>query len=95
MSLISIKVLVKKFPLAVRAQDQVTWAKMASTYPTNDITHKKNPELFSMQTRKLATSFQHLNNSAQSVDELRWCKMTVKKVVHTGLKVKTNSEPRC
>jgi len=51
---------------------------MVKTYVTYNITHKKpkTKNFFSLQTRRLAKSFEGLNSSlAQSTGELRTCEV--------------------
>jgi len=67
--------------LVVGAQGPVAWAKMAKTYPTYDVTHKKhetqNLPIVLMLTRRLAASFfEDLSTSSlpQLPGTLRGCK---------------------
>ena len=68
--------------LTVQAQGQMKWAKAAQKYYTYDITHKKNgpqkpQKLFSLQTQRIAESFEGLNSTlAHSATELCLCKAT-------------------
>jgi len=67
-----LKISAKYFRLAVGFRSSTSRQKQPKTYLTFDVNHKKTKQIcFSLQTQRLAESFEGLNSSlAQSAEEL-------------------------